>query len=619
MSLRRDRLNTSAYAQGNQRCCFGSSWITSYSHSHTDRFKVDNKMKASDLFIKCLEAEGVEYIFGLPGEENADLIMSLADSKKSIKFVLVRHEQAAAFMADMYGRLTQKVGVCLSTLGPGATNLTTGVANANMDRSPIVAITGQTNTHSLHKESHQNMDAVTMFKPITKWRWSIGNSDSIPEIIRRAFKIAAEEKEGAVHLELPQDIAKKESKIRPIGKQQVLRSRPNIDLIEKAAKIIIGAKRPLLLVGNGCIRGNASYCLRKFVEKTGIYCMNTFMAKGVISDKSERHLQTIGIKEADHALLAMKESDLIIAVGYDLVEYNPKNWNGYLNKKIIHIDFTPAEVDTYYPPTVEIAADIEYAIEAIMEQLEKEKTSEVEDHHHDQNVQEGLIISDNSSSNRYYTREIPDLFKRIKKELVWRNTDKFKHDFSYPIKPEKLVLDVRNALDENDIVISDVGVHKLWIAKLYETYVPNTCIIPNGFCSMGFALPAAIAAQLVKPTQKVVAMCGDGGFLMNVQELETAVRLRLPIIIIIWCDSDFGLISLKQIDEFGKKAFTEFNNPDFVKLASSFGATGYAIKSTKEFPEILEQAKMSKDIPVIISVDVDYSRNRILLDDNFAG
>jgi acetolactate synthase I/II/III large subunit len=557
-------------------------------------------MKASDLFIKCLESEGVEYIFGLPGEENADLMVSLADSKNKIKFILVRHEQAAAFLADMYGRLTQKVGVCLSTLGPGATNLATGVANANMDRSPILTITGQTDTDFLHKESHQNMDVVTMFKPITKWNWSIRNADSIPEIIRRAFKIALEEKVGAVQIELPQDIAKMDSEIKPIVKQKVLRSRPNRALIQNAAKIILQAKTPLLLVGNGCIRGNASYCLRKFVEKTGIYSMNTFMAKGVISDISQRHLQTIGIKEADHALLAMEEADLIIAVGYDLVEYNPKNWNNNLNKKIIHIDFAPAEVDTYYPPTIEIAADIDYTIQAITEELEKYR-------HHNSNT-----VNDH---NCIYN--IPEQFKRIKKELVWRNTEKFKRNFSYPIMPEKLVFDVRNALDENDIVISDVGAHKLWIAKLYETYVPNTCIIPNGFCSMGFALPAAIAAQLVKPNQKIVAMCGDGAFLMNVQEIETAVRLQLPIIIIIWCDSDFGLISLKQMEEFGRSAFTKFNNPDFVKLAESFGATGYNVESTEEFSKVLEKAKHSTNVPVIISTKVDYSRNRLLVNDNF--
>ena len=558
-------------------------------------------MKASDLFIRCLEAEGVEYIFGIPGEETSDLIMSLLDSK--IKFILVRHEQAAAFMADMYGRLTQKVGVCLSTLGPGATNLTTGVANANMDRSPILVITGQTDTHFLHKESHQNMDAVAMFKPITKWRWSIRNADSIPEIVRRAFKIALEEKAGAVHLELPQDIAKMESDIKPIKTQQVFRSRPNEELIEKAAKLILDSKTPILLVGNGCIRGRPSLYVRRFVEKTGICSMNTFMAKGVISDKSDRHLHTIGIREADHASIAMREADLVIAIGYDLVEYSPKHWNGSLDKKIIHIDFTTAESDTYYPPTIEIAADIEYTMYAILEEIERISK-------HDETEEE------KQRQYRIPHSNPPELFKTIKREIVWR-LERYKNDFSYPIKPEKLVLDVRDALDENDIVISDVGVHKLWIAKIYNTYTPNTCIVPNGFCSMGFALPAAIAAQLVDPSHKIVAMCGDGGFLMNVQEIETAVRLRLPIIVIVWCDYDYGMISLKQIYEFGRSAFTKFNNPNFVKLAESFGAIGYNVRSAQEFSKVLEKAKLSKSSPVIISIDVDYSRNRLLLDDSF--
>jgi len=556
-------------------------------------------MKASDLFIKCLETEGVKYIFGMPGEETNDLMISLLDSKK-IKFVLVRHEQAAAFMADVYGRLTQKVGVCLSTLGPGATNLTTGVANANMDRSPILAITGQTDTDVLHKESHQNMDVITMFKPITKWNWSIRNADNIPEIIRRAFKISLEEKAGAVHLELPKDIAKENSDIRPVRTQNFFRSRPNQELVKSAARLICMSKMPVLLVGNGCIRGNASLHLRKFAEKTRMYSMNTFMAKGVISDKSQRHLQTIGIKEADHAQLAMKEADLVIAVGYDLVEYSPKNWNGDLKKKIIHIDFTPAEVDTYYPPTIEIAADIGYTIDAILEVLEKE----------------GNKL--NPKVEHMSSSEIPALLKQVKQEVVWR-IERHKDDYSYPIKPEKLVNDVRSSLNERDILIVDVGVHKLWIAKVYATYKPNTCIITNGFCSMGFALPGAIAAQLARPKQKVVAMCGDGGFLMNLQELETAVRLRLPLIIIVWCDSDLGMISLKQIDEFGKSAFTKFNNPDFVKLADSFGAYGYDVKSSLELPKVLNKAKESNHIPVVISVNVDYSRNRILLDDSYIG
>ena len=552
-------------------------------------------MKASNLFIKCLEDEGVEYIFGLPGEETNDLMISLLDSKK-IKFILVRHEQGASFMADVYGRLTQKVGVCLSTLGPGATNLTTGVANANMDRSPVLAITGQTTTDVLHKESHQNMDVVTMFKPITKWSWSIRNPDSIPEIIRRAFKISLAEKSGAVHLVLPQDIAKRHSEIKPIRTHELSRSRPNDELVKKGAKLILKAKRPLILVGNGVIRGSASQSLRRFAEQTGICTMNTFMAKGVISDKSERHLQSIGIKEADHAQIAMREADLIIAVGYDLVEYSPKNWNRHLDKKIIHIDFTLAEVDTYYPPTIEIAADIEDTIDALLNELEQLKNQ-------------------NPNLEELTHSEVPHIFRKIREEVVLR-ANRYKDDFSYPIKPEKLVTDVRNVFAEDDIIISDVGAHKLWIAKVYNTYSPNSCIITNGFCSMGFALPGAIAAQLAKPNRKVVAMCGDAGFLMNVQELETAVRFNLPIIIVVWCDSDLGMISLKQIDEFGKSAFTKFNNPDFVKLAESFGAIGYSVKCTEEFPIVLKKAK-STDKPVIVSVDVDYSRNRILLDDNY--
>jgi acetolactate synthase I/II/III large subunit len=556
-------------------------------------------IKGAELLIRCLEAEGVEFIFGLPGEETADLMISMLDS--TIKFILTRHEQSASFMADVYGRLTGKVGVCLATLGPGATNLTTGIASANMDRSRVLAITGQIDSNMLHKESHQNMDVITMFKPITKWNQSIRNGDNIPEIVRRAFKIANEEKAGATHIELPQDVAKQQSNIMPIQKQEgdVPRSYPNKSVIDKAVKLILDSRKRLILVGNGCVRGKASIPIRKFVEKTGICSVNTFMAKGVISDKWERHLRTIGIKNADHALIAMKDADLVIAIGYDLVEYNPKFWNGDFSKKIIHIDFTPAEVDTYYCPSVEIAADIELTINAILTQLHGSKA-----------------VDTSSSSNCFLEMKMSKDYKRIKKEIIER-AYRYKEDADYPIKLERLIADVRKLLDSHDILISDVGAHKLWIAKIYETFHPNTCLISNGFASMGFALPGAIAAQLAFPHRKIVVMCGDGGFLMNVQELETAVRLRLPLIVIIWCDREYGVISLKQIEEFGKKAFTEFNNPDFVKLAESFGAIGYAARSVGEFSYFFKKGKMSKNVPVIISVDVDYSRNRILLDDDF--
>ncbi len=552
-------------------------------------------MKASDLLVSCLESEGVEFIFGIPGEENADLMMSLSKSK--IKFILTRHEQGAAFMADVYGRLTGKVGVCLATLGPGATNLVTGVANANMDRSRLLAITGQTDSHLLHKESHQNLDVVKMFEPITKWSWSIRNAKNIPEIVRRAFKIALTEKPGATHIELPQDIAKLESDIPPIGFQDMFRPTANPDQIKKAAKMILQAKKPLLFVGNGCAREDESKQIREFVEKTKIFSINTFMGKGVIPDDYETHLQTIGIKDADHALQAVLDADVIISVGYDLVEYTPRMWNSNLDKKIIHVDFTPSEVYTFYRPDVEINSDIGYAIESILKEMKK------------------LQLQD-SSLDPFPRKEIPEIFKKVRSEVIER-IETFKDDDSYPIKPEKLIVDVRNALGHDDIVISDVGTHKLWISKIYQTFEPNTCIIPNGFASMGFALQGAISAKLAYPEKSIVAMTGDGGFLMNVQEIETAVRLKLPVIIVIWADNDFNLISTKQKHEFGTSVFTEFGNPNFVQIAESFGAVGFHAKTTSEFFNFLQRAKETSDRPTVIAVDVDYTRNEVLLDDTF--
>ncbi|TVP41270.1 acetolactate synthase large subunit [Candidatus Nitrosocosmicus arcticus] len=550
-------------------------------------------MKASDLFVKCLEAENVEYIFGIPGEETNDLMISISESE-TIKFILVRHEQAAAFMADVYGRLTNKVGVCLATLGPGATNLTTGVASANMDRSPLLAITGQTEITQMHKESHQNMDPVTMFTPITKWTWSVRDADGIPEILRRAFKIATEEKMGATHLDLPVDVAKMESYLKPLSSKKGIISGPTPSMLHDATKLILRSTAPVILVGNGCIRNNASNIIRRFAELTGIYSMNTFMGKGVISDVSPTHMGTIGIKESDYALNALKLADVVISIGYDLVEYSPKNWNGSNTKKIIHIDSTSAEVDNYYNPDIEMSGDLEFTINLLINSIET--------------CQNEIQIN---SINKQKIIPTKAKFKKIKEE-VDRRIEQFNDDESYPIKPEKLIYDIRSVLSSDDILISDVGAHKLWIAKIFKTFNPNTCIISNGFCSMGFALPGSIGAQLACPTRKVVAMCGDGGFLMNVQELETAVRLHLPIIIVVWCDSDLGVISTKQKLEFGKSVFTHFRNPDFVKLAESFGAKGYKITSTSEFSCVFREALKSSRIPVVIAIDIDANRNELL-------
>ncbi|MFI5406199.1 MAG: acetolactate synthase large subunit [Nitrososphaerales archaeon] len=550
-------------------------------------------MKASDLFVKCLEAENVEYIFGIPGEETNDLMISISESE-TIKFVLVRHEQAAAFMADVYGRLTNKVGVCLATLGPGATNLTTGVASANMDRSPLLAITGQTEITKMHKESHQNMDPVTMFTPITKWTWSIRDADGIPEILRRAFKIAAEEKKGATHLDLPVDVAKMESLLKPLSSKSGIISGPTPSRLHDVTKMILMSNAPVLLVGNGCIRNNASNIIRRFVDFTKFYSMNTFMAKGVISDNSPTHMGTIGIKESDYALHALKLADVVITIGYDLVEYSPKNWNGSNLKKIIHIDSTSAEVDNYYNPDIEISGDLKLTINLLINSVKRYRNE----------IQINSINQQKISLARARLR-------KIKAEVDWR-IEQFTDDESYPIKPEKLIHDVRSILSSEDILISDVGAHKLWIAKIFKTFSPNTCIISNGFCSMGFALPGSIGAQLACPSRKVVTMSGDGGFLMNVQELETAVRLQLPIIIIVWCDSDLGVISTKQRLEFGRSVFTNFNNPDFVKLAESFGAKGYRVTSTEEFSCVLREALKSLHTPVVIAIDIDADRNELL-------
>jgi acetolactate synthase I/II/III large subunit len=555
-------------------------------------------MKASDLFVKCLESEGVKYVFGIPGEETNDLIVSISESK-TIRFILVRHEQAAAFMADVYGRLTNKVGVCLATLGPGATNLATGVANSNMDRSPILAITGQTVTNQMHKESHQNMDPVTMFTPITKWTWSIRDADGIPEIVRRAFKIALEEKKGATHLEIPVDVAKMNSTQRPLNKRRKNSSDLSSFNLTEAARLIVNSKAPIVLVGNGCIRNRSSNSIRSFLDSTGIYSINTFMGKGVISDDTSTHLGTIGIKESDYALRALRLADLVITVGYDLVEYSPKNWNSAIPmKKIIHFDFTTAETDNYYDPDLEISGNIQLSINSLMKSL--------------YSLNPGYKLQNSENKE---TKRTLKIFEKIKSEIENR-IDKFKDDDTYPIKPEKLVHDVRESLSPSDIIISDVGAHKLWIAKVYRTFEPNTCIISNGFCSMGFALPGAIVAQLEFPSKKVVAMCGDGGFLMNVQELETAVRLELPIIVVVWCDSDFGVISTKQSLELGKSVFTRFQNPDFVKLAESFGADGYKVNTTAEFKQILQKAKTSLKKPVVIAIDIDASRNQLLFEKN---
>ncbi|MDJ0684975.1 MAG: acetolactate synthase large subunit [Alphaproteobacteria bacterium] len=540
-------------------------------------------MKASDLFVKCLEAEGVERIFGVPGEENADVMISLLDS--DIEFILCRHEQAAAFMADAYGRLTGKAGVCLSTLGPGATNLVTGLADANMDRAPVVAIIGQGSTKRLHKESHQNMDSVAMFKPISKWSSSIVAGGNITETVRKAFKLAETEKPGVCVIELPEDVAKEMVDDTPMKPVRVRRSAADHKAIAEAVDLIGDAKRPIILAGNGAIRKRAAKQLQRLAHKLGVGVVNTFMGKGAVPMDDDHCLFTMGLGSGDYNNLAFDDADLVISCGYDLVEYSPEAWNrtNIDSKKIIHIDFWPAEVDRSYPPTVEIVSDLADALWQL-----------------------------NEAINDRFGDALPLFDIKDRKQLRDTMSDDFKaeeSDTGFPVKPQRILSDVRKFMGPDDILLSDVGAHKMWISRYYQCEEPNTCLISNGFCSMGFAMPGSIGAKIAYPDRKVLSISGDAGLLMNVQDLETAVRKRLNIVAMVWVDGEYGLIKWKQQAEFkGKHSDLDFGNPDFAMMAKSFGMWGVEVTSADGVIPALEEA-FSQDGPALIAVPVDYAEN----------
>ena len=541
-------------------------------------------MKTSDLFVKCLENEGIEYIFGVPGEENADFLMSLQDSKK-IKFILTRHEQGAAFMAESYGKLTGKLSCCLSTLGPGATNLLTGVADANMDHSPILVITGQGSSDRLHKESHQILDVCNMFKSVTKWTTSIRNPKTIPEIVRKAVRLATLEKPGAVHIELPEDISKLDVNAKPLKSFPYRRSIAEDDIIYKAFKLMIEAKSPILIAGNGAIRKRSSRQLRDFCERINIPVVTTFMGKGAVDCNSEYYLSTVGLGAIDFGDIAIKESDLVITLGYDMVEYHPKLWNRNSKAKIIHIDFEAAEIDEHYIPQVEVVGDLAHSLSVLNK------------------------IIDREGIKPYALQNV----KKLRNELKVDN-EKYKDDKQKGlIKPQKFLYDLRNFLSKNDILISDVGAHKMWIARHYPCYEPNTCIIPNGFCSMGYALPAAIAASLSNNKKKIFAICGDAGFLMNLQEMETAKRMRSDFVAIIWEDKSYGLIKWKQQAEFGKSTDLDFDNPQWEKLAQSFNWNYIYENDSSKITKRLNETESLKG-PTLFVIPIDYSENEKLTD-----
>jgi acetolactate synthase I/II/III large subunit len=533
-------------------------------------------MNTAELLIRCLENEGVEYIFGVPGEENLQVLQALKHS--SIQFITTRHEQGAAFMADVYGRLTGKAGVCLSTLGPGATNLMTGVADANLDRAPLVAITGQVGTDRMHIESHQYLDLVAMFAPVTKWNAQIVRGTNTPEIVRKAFKLAQTEKPGAVHIDLPENIAAMDAPGMPLRRDSQEKTYASLHSIQQAAVAISQATRPLILVGNGAIRANASEAITTLAKDLNIPVTNTFMAKGLIPYQHPLALWTLGLQQRDYISCAIDKSDLVLAIGYDLVEYSPKKWNPDGQIPIIHISLTPAEIDSSYIPKVEVVGDIADSIYEILKRVKRPEHSF-------------------------------DEFKSLQEEMR-ADYEHYADDFAYPVKPQKLIYDLRQVLGPEDILLSDVGAHKMWIARNYHCERPNTCLISNGFASMGFAIPGAIAAKLVYPGRKVIAATGDGGFLMNNQELETALRVGTAFVTVIFNDGGYGLIEWKQQIHYGESAFIKFNNPNFVALAESFGLKGYRINSTEELMPTLKEA-LAQDVPAVIDCPVDYRENLI--------
>jgi acetolactate synthase I/II/III large subunit len=535
-----------------------------------------NKMNTAELLVQCLENEGVQYIFGLPGEENLHVLEALKHS--SIKFITTRHEQGAAFMADVYGRLTGKAGVCLSTLGPGATNLMTGVADANLDGAPLVAITGQVGTDRMHIESHQYLDLVAMFAPVTKWNKQIVRPSITPEVVRKAFKRSQSEKPGAVHIDLPENIAAMPVEGKPLRKDNSEKTYASFASIRAAAAAICQAVNPLILVGNGAIRTHASDAVTQFATLLNIPVANTFMGKGVIPYTHQLALWSVGLQQRDFITCGFDNTDLVIAIGYDLIEFSPKKWNRNGEIPIVHIGVSPAEIDSSYIPNAEVVGDISDSLYEI------------------------LKLADRQGK--------PDPFAISLRSDIRADYEQYAKDDGFPIKPQKLIYDLRQVMGPDDIVISDVGAHKMWMARHYHCHSPNTCIISNGFAAMGIAIPGALAAKLVHPKRKVVAVTGDGGFMMNSQELETALRVGTPFVTIIFNDGGYGLIEWKQENHFGKgnSSFVHFSNPDFVKYAESMGLKGYRVESALDLIPTLKEA-LAQDVPAVIDCPVDYREN----------
>lgn len=536
-------------------------------------------MKASDLFVKCLENEGVEYIFGIPGEENLDLLESIR--KSSIKLVLTRHEQAAGFMAATYGRLTGNAGVCISTLGPGATNLVTPAAFAQLGGMPMFIITGQKPIKKSKQAKFQIINVVEMMEPITKFTKQIVNGNTIPALVREAFRLAIEERPGAVHLELPEDIAEEETTSHPVEIHQVRRPIAEMKAISKAINMIQDARRPLLLIGAAANRKRTQKMLKLFIDKTGIPFFNTQMGKGVIDERDPLYLGTAALSDNDYIHCAINRADLIINVGHDIVE-KPPFFMSKEGAKVIHINFFSANVDEVYFPQLEVIGDIANAVWQISEKIEKQTNWDF----------------------KYFIDTI-----KLQSEKFLLECSRYSQ---FPVVPQRIVSEVRDAMPSDGVVTLDNGIYKIWFARNYKVYEQNTLLLDNALASMGAGLPSAIGTKLIHPHRKVLAVCGDGGFMMNSQELETAMRLNLDLVILILNDSAYGMIKWKQkAKDFGDFGL-DFKNPDFLKYAESYGAHGHALKSTDELKTLLKECLNSKGIH-IIDIPVDYSENEKVL------
>jgi acetolactate synthase-1/2/3 large subunit len=535
----------------------------------------------AELIVQCLENEGVTHVFGIPGEENIRLVEAL--SRSSIRYVLTRHEQGASFMAETYGRLTGRAGVCSATLGPGAINLLLGTADATTNSTPLIALSAQVGMNRSFKESHQGVDLVSMFKPVSKWSALIATPGAVPEMIRKAFKLAQTERPGAVYLAVPEDVeqAAAPGELAPLAVNVPRPDEPSPDQIERAVALLRAARNPVVLAGHGAARAHAGAALRRFADALGVPVATTFHGKGVFPDDHPLALGAVGFMRHDYVNFGFDRADLIVAVGYELQEFDPERINPHGDTKIIHIHRFPAEVDAHYDVAVGLHSDIGRSLDALAAAC-------------------GQRLQARSGGDRI-------------RELLAAELARGRKDDRFPLAPARIVADTRAALDRQDIVLVDTGALKMWMARLYPTYEPNTCLISNGLSTMAWTVPGAIGAKIARPDARVLVATGDGAFLMNSQEIETAVRLRLPIAILIWVDDAYGLISWKMDLEIGHNVDTTFGNPDFVTYAESFGATGYRISAADDLLPTLRTA-LAADTVSVIACPVDYSANLELIE-----